>query len=126
MSFECDQAKLCSELGCEELQKLVDELEQCHEMNVQHARFCESPEDRECALCLGFLGPKEELIQSRDPQCGRFHIFHRTCFAQWNKDCPVCRGPMVDVQHAFVDTPFTCLSSVSPESGIMRSTCVRT
>lgn len=47
-----------------------------------------------CSICLEEIRP---LHQFTLPQCK--HQFHRTCIADWNKrskECPNCRGPIVD------------------------------
>ena len=47
-----------------------------------------------CSICLEEITP---LRQFTLPQCK--HQFHRNCIADWNKrskECPNCRGPIVD------------------------------
>lgn len=47
-----------------------------------------------CSICLEEIGA---LHQFTLPQCK--HQFHRKCIADWNirsKECPNCRGPIVD------------------------------
>jgi len=106
--FETLQANLMSSDGATELNQLVASMEESHRRNLEYRDFCESIDDRECPICLGIIGPNDDLLRSIDPSCGAFHVFHRGCLPARvrRKGCPVCCRPMPQTEPGHVTTPF--------------------
>ena len=93
-----------------ELGHLVQALQQCQHYSIQYNNFLESiGESNECAVCLGVMGPSEELVKSADTDCGNYHVFHRKCVPKQVRQsgCPICCRPMQKVVSATIETPFT-------------------
>jgi len=106
--FEAMQAVLGAQEGGARLEEIVSALEDCGSHNVEYREWLETAYDRECPVCLGVLGPGEDLARSQDPNCGAFHLFHRRCLPNKvrMKGCPVCCRPMPRIEPGEVSSPF--------------------
>jgi len=52
------------------------------------SRLASNPDIKdECAICKDEIG-----INHKTLKCG--HTFHYLCVKKWNKNCPICRGPI--------------------------------
>jgi len=102
------QARLRSGDEMMELGHLVTSLRGCHAYNQQYNAFLESIADRECAVCLGVLGPCDDRVRSDEDECGSFHVFHRHCLPKHvrKKGCPICCRQITDLQCASMESPF--------------------
>ena len=46
-----------------------------------------------CGICLSGM---ENETKYRKYTC--FHYFHKTCISAWNRSCPICRNPRLNLQ----------------------------
>eukprot|EP00658_Telonema_sp_P-2_P011403 TRINITY_DN14340_c0_g1_i2.p1 TRINITY_DN14340_c0_g1~~TRINITY_DN14340_c0_g1_i2.p1 ORF type:complete len:390 (+),score=59.12 TRINITY_DN14340_c0_g1_i2:35-1204(+) len=101
------------------LQQLVDSLLECHMLNQSYQQFTDLYSCQECCICLGSMGPEDDLVCSAaHTVCRRFHRFHRECMtpAVAVRGCPLCGREMGGLQSASIENPFTNATASAEQS----------